>query len=80
MLDDSSRFEPARRGRWRWTDTVAHADLLASIESRSYVSVLEPERRREFLAEVAEVLASYPEPFTLPYLTEVYWCRTPETS
>jgi SAM-dependent methyltransferase len=75
VFDDTGLFEPARRARWRWEDRVSHADLLASIESRSYVSVLDPVPRAEFLSTIAELLAGYPEPFPLPYVTEVYWCR-----
>ena len=75
VVDESGWFEPMRRGRYRWTDTVSHHDLLASVESRSYVSVLEPEPRRSFLEGLAELLIEYPEPFPLPYVTEVYWCR-----
>jgi len=77
VFDDSARFEPARRARFRWRDSVVHADLLAAIASRSYVSVLEPAPKQAFLADMAAHIAELPEPFELPYVTEVYWCRTP---
>lgn len=75
VFDDSARFEPARRGRYRWVDSITHADLLATVDSRSYVSVLEPAHKAEYLAGIAAVIAELPEPFALPYVTEVYWCR-----
>ncbi len=77
VFDDSDRFEPARRGRYRWVDHVSHADLLATVESRSYVSVLEPDHRASYLAGIAAHIAELPEPFALPYFTEVFWCRKP---
>lgn len=76
-VDESGHFEPCRRGRFRWSAELSHADLLATVESRSYVSVLEPGPRAEFLAGIAALIQEFPEPFTLPYVTEVFWCRRP---
>ena len=75
VLDESGRFEPARRGRFRWRAPVTHAEALASVESRSYVSALPPEQRLPFLAGIAELLAGWPEPFEHAYATEAHWCR-----
>jgi SAM-dependent methyltransferase len=74
-VDESGHFDPMRRGRFRWTDHLTHAELLASVQSRSYVTVLEPERRAEFFTMIDGVIAELPEPMPLPYVTEAYWCR-----
>lgn len=76
-FDESLRFEPARRARYRWVDSLAHDELVASVESRSYVTVLEPEAKAEFMHRLHDVIATLPEPTPLPYFTEVYWCRKP---
>ena len=76
-FDESGRFEPARRGRFRWTDQLTHDELLASVQSRSYVTVLEPGPKAEFLTMIQSVIAELPEPMSLPYITEVYWCHKP---
>ena len=79
-FDESGHFEPARRARFRWTDELSHDELLASVESRSYVTVLDPEPKAEFLTMIRSVIADFPEPWPLPYVTEVYWCRKSDPS
>ncbi len=77
VLDDSGRFEPARRGRFRWRASVTHAEALDAIESRSYVSVLPDEQRAVLLDDARRALAQLPEPFEYAYATEAHWCRRP---
>ena len=59
------------------TMTVATTkeDLLARMESHSFLSVKPPAERAPILAEVAALVADFPDPFDVDYATEAYWCR-----
>ena len=49
--------------------------LLASMESHSYLSIKPPAERRPILDEVARLIEGFPDPFDLPYVTVAYLCR-----
>ena len=76
-LDESGLFEPARRGRWRWQAPISHAAAIAAVESRSYVAALGDAERSALLAEVAALIAAWPDPFDQPFATEAHWCQRP---
>ena len=75
VFDDSGRFEPARRARFRWVQELTKAAIPAMVESRSYVAVLEPAARVALLDRIAALIEPWSDPVRLPYITEVYWCR-----
>ena len=55
-------------------------DLLARIASISFVADLAPRDRQGVLDDVAELVQAHPDlegrsRFSLPYRTDVYWCR-----
>ena len=49
--------------------------LLARMESHSQLSVKPPAERAPILAEVAALIADFPDPFDVEFNTEAYWCR-----
>ncbi|HXH58239.1 class I SAM-dependent methyltransferase [Iamia sp.] len=49
--------------------------LVARVLSTSYIASQPPEARSSLAAEVRALVADVAEPFDLPYVTVVYWCR-----
>jgi SAM-dependent methyltransferase len=58
---------------------VDEAMLLDRVRSTSYISALSEERRDGVLAEVRELVAGFPERFSLPHRTDVFWCHRRST-
>jgi SAM-dependent methyltransferase len=65
---------PVRRDGLMTVSTSKEA-LLARMESHSFLSVKPPAERTPVLAEVAALVADFPDPFAVEYTTEAYWCR-----
>ncbi len=51
------------------------AQLLSSMESHSYLSVRSEADRQPVLDEVARLIADFPDPFDVPFVTEAFLCR-----
>lgn len=66
--------EPVRRDG-AMTVVTTKDGLLARMESHSTLSVIPPAERAPILAQVAELVADFPDPFDVDYTTEAYWCR-----
>jgi SAM-dependent methyltransferase len=49
--------------------------VLANMESHSFLSVRAPADRQPVLDEIRELMADFPDPFDIAYNTEAYWCR-----
>jgi SAM-dependent methyltransferase len=79
VLADTGRFPPAERASFRFEQWLTADDLEHMVRSRSYVASMSEERRAPLLAEVRALVARFPEPFPMPYVCDVTWCRSPST-
>ena len=77
VLDGSGRFTPARHRRFASEQVVDEDVLVDRVLSTSYVGTWSAERRAEVARRVRELVAGFPAAIRLPYVTDVYWCRTP---
>jgi SAM-dependent methyltransferase len=57
------------------TVVTTKQQLLERMESHSYLSIRPVSERTPVLDEVAALVASFPDPFEVPYRTEAYWCK-----
>ena len=57
------------------TVVTTKEDLLARMESHSFLSVKPVAERAPVLEEVAALVADFPDPFDVDFTTEAYWCR-----
>lgn len=58
-----------------WADELDRARLVQLVTSRSYVAALPTADREPILDAVRALVASFAEPFALPYVTDLVWCR-----
>lgn len=65
---------PARRDG-AMTVATTKEGLLARMESHSVLSAKPPAERAPVLAQVAALVADFPDPFDVDFTTEAYWCR-----
>jgi SAM-dependent methyltransferase len=70
--DFGPRFEPVHSHILHWSSPMTADTLVAMMATRSYHIVATPEHRAELDDWVRELVADRPEPFELPYLTEVF--------
>lgn len=74
------RFSPLSHLRFDNTRRMGRDQFLSNLASRSYIARLDPDARREVLAEVARLLSREDAPLDagavlVPMRTEVYWTR-----
>lgn len=69
------RFEPLQRRRFRLEQELDASTLVDRVLSTSYIAAWPASRRDRLAASVVELVADLPEPFVLPYRTDVFWCR-----
>jgi hypothetical protein len=60
---------------WRYSQSLTLAEYVDRVASTSFVGAMGAAERSEFLDEVRAVLADFPEPLDLRYLTDVYVCE-----
>ena len=72
--DFGSLFTPLKELLFRQEQWVTRKGLLDTIGSRSYIAALSERERAALLARLNELTESMPEPFALPYVTEVFLC------
>ncbi|MDE3009010.1 MAG: methyltransferase domain-containing protein [Acidobacteriota bacterium] len=65
-------FERVERAIFRHAQTFSKEALLGRVRSTSYVSLMEEDERDAILRDVAEVVAPFDEPLTMPFVTDVY--------
>ena len=53
--------------------------LLDRVSSTSYIAALSEDRRAGVLEEVRRLVAGFPERFSLPHRTDVFWCHRRST-
>ena len=75
VLDESRRFTPARRERFRFEQELDRDGLCERVASTSYIASMDAAEREALLGRVRELVAEFPETFALPYVTDLFWCR-----
>jgi SAM-dependent methyltransferase len=71
-LLEAGPFERVERAVFRHAQTLSKEGLLNRVRSTSYVSLMDEQERNDLLADVAQVVANFDEPLTMPYVTDVY--------
>jgi len=71
----SQRFTALEEEAVSWQQPMTR-DLLADrVRSISYIAVMPPAERERLAAEVTALVDRLPEPFDLPYVCRIQWCR-----
>jgi ubiquinone/menaquinone biosynthesis C-methylase UbiE len=60
-----------------WVQPMTRDVLADRVRSISYIAVMPPTERERLAAEVAGLVSRLPEPFGMPYVCRVQWCRRP---
>ena len=77
VLDESGRFTPAQRERFRFEQELDRDGLCERVSTTSFIASMDAAERDVLLRAVRELVADFPERFVLPYVTELFWCRLP---
>jgi ubiquinone/menaquinone biosynthesis C-methylase UbiE len=75
VVAGSGRFEPLAEQAFRWDQPITREVLADRVRSISYIAVMRPGDRERLAAEVVALVARRAEPFALPYVCRVQWCR-----
>jgi len=75
IVAESQQFRPLEERSVRWDQSMTRAVLADRVRSISYVAVMPPTERERLAAEVTAMVGRLPEPFPLPYVCRVQWCR-----
>lgn len=60
-----------------WDQPMTRELVAARIRSVSYIAEEPPEVQQEYVDRVLPLVAGFAEPFDLPYVTHIWWSRTP---
>lgn len=60
-----------------WAQPMTRDLVAARIRSVSYVAEEPPAVQQEYVDRVLPLVTGFDEPFPLPYVTHLWWCRTP---
>ena len=71
----SGRFTPLQERVFRWEQAVTREMLADRVRSISYIAAMPVAERERHASEVVALVARRTEPFALPYLCRVQWCR-----
>jgi SAM-dependent methyltransferase len=75
VVDESGRFGPVTRTRFRFTQPLDRTAFVEQVASRSYIVVLPEDRRRAILDAVAALADTLEEPIGLSYLVDLFCTR-----
>jgi SAM-dependent methyltransferase len=75
LVAASGAFTALEVASFRFDQLLDRELLCERVASSSYIAAMAPAEREEILARVRELVAGFPEPFALPYVCDVYWCR-----
>lgn len=75
VVADVGLYSPLQERVVRWDQPMTRAMLADRVRSISYVAVMPPTERERLAAEVTSLVGRLPEPFPLPYVCRVQWCR-----
>jgi hypothetical protein len=76
VLAGHEGFTAVEQRRFPWEQPMTRDLLDARVRSISYIAAAEPDRRERYVEDVRQIVAGFTEPFALPYVTDVYLCRT----
>lgn len=75
VLGADHRFGDVHTTRYEFVHPVTVELLLERVASSSYIAAMAEPDRDELLARVGALVAGFEEPFDLPYVGVVHWCR-----
>jgi SAM-dependent methyltransferase len=75
VLDQSRRFTPAQRRSFAFAQALDREGLCDRVSTTSFIASMDAPERDAILNRVRELVVDFPEPFDLPYVTEVFWCH-----
>ena len=75
VVATSGRFTDLEERAFPWEQPITRAVLADRVRSISYIAVMPPAERERLAAEVVALVARRAEPFGLPYVCRVQWCR-----
>jgi ubiquinone/menaquinone biosynthesis C-methylase UbiE len=75
IVEASDRFTPLAERAVAWSQPMTRAVLADRVRSISYIAVMPPTERERLASEVTALVTRLPEPFGLPYVCRVQWCR-----
>jgi SAM-dependent methyltransferase len=78
VVDASGRFTPMGRQQFAYGQEVDVDGLVDRVASTSYVAAMTEAERTPLLERVRALVDGFPPRFTLPYVTETYWCHRVE--
>ncbi len=73
------RFTPLEHRAVGSAQEVDEATLLDRVRSTSYIAALPDDRREAVVEEVRALVAGFPERFSVPHRTDVFWCHRRST-
>jgi SAM-dependent methyltransferase len=73
------RFTPLQHRAVGSAQEVDEATLLDRVRSTSYIAALTEDRREAVVEEVRALVAGFPERFSVPHRTDVFWCHRRST-
>jgi ubiquinone/menaquinone biosynthesis C-methylase UbiE len=71
----SQHFTPLEERGVQWDQPMTREILADRVRSISYVAVMPTAERERLAAEVTALVARREEPFDLPYVCRIQWCR-----
>ena len=75
VVDAGGRCTPVHHQALAYVQELDAETLVERVLSTSYIAARPPEDNVELAAAVRALVSDFPERFTLPYVTDVFWCR-----
>jgi ubiquinone/menaquinone biosynthesis C-methylase UbiE len=75
IVGASERYTPLAERSVPWAQPMTREVLADRVRSISYIAVMPTAERERLAAEVTALVTRLPEPFDLPYVCRVQWCR-----
>jgi SAM-dependent methyltransferase len=68
-------FTTVERHRGTFTHMIDTDTLVDRVASTSYIAAMTPEEREPFLERTRHLVADFPQPFDMPYVSDAYRCN-----
>lgn len=76
-LLSSAGFVSACQEHLRWEQMINREMLVARVRSVSYIAATSPDAQAATAQRVAGLVDGLEEPFPLPYISHIFWARSP---
>jgi ubiquinone/menaquinone biosynthesis C-methylase UbiE len=76
-LLESNGYDRVGSAEIEWTQPMTRELVAARVRSVSYIAEEPPDVQQGFVERVLDLVDGFDEPFPLPYVTYLWWCRTP---